>query len=67
MEEENRFLTGVLLAGMISLLIILLLSIPCNVAEGYRQGQIDAINGVIKFELQTHDDGTTSWELKDDA
>ncbi len=34
--------------------------------EGYREGQIDAANGVIKYELQEQDDGTTSWGAVDE-
>lgn len=31
---------------------------------GYKQGQIDAINGVVKYELVKQPDGTTYWEEK---
>ena len=31
----------------------------------YRQGQIDAVNGVMKYELVEQDDGETVWELKE--
>ena len=29
--------------------------------DGYRNGQIDAINGQIHFHLQINKDGSTSW------
>ena len=32
--------------------------------KGYKQGQIDAINGNLKYELITQPDGTTKWEKK---
>lgn len=30
----------------------------------YKQGQIDAINGKIMYELKQQPDGTTAWERK---
>lgn len=37
---------------------------------GYRAGQIDALNGAVKYELHTNDDGETVWreikEVRDD-
>lgn len=33
---------------------------------GYKQGQIDAINGVIKYELVEQEDGSTKWEKQHD-
>lgn len=30
--------------------------------DGYKGGQIDAINGKIKYELVTHEDKTQTWE-----
>jgi O-antigen/teichoic acid export membrane protein len=30
----------------------------------YRQGQIDAVNGKVLFELKPQPDGTTTWERK---
>lgn len=57
------FFAGFAVGTALIILIVEMTGLP----YGYRQGQIDAINGVIKYELQTHDDGTTSWELKDDS
>lgn len=31
--------------------------------NAYKQGQIDAFNGVIKYQLATNDDGESVWEL----
>ena len=31
----------------------------------YRQGQIDALNGVIHYELQTQPDGSKIWKRKE--
>ena len=30
--------------------------------ENYKLGQIDALNGIIKYELIRQDDNTTQWE-----
>ena len=32
----------------------------------YRQGQMDAIQGKIKYHLVEQEDGTTKWKRKDD-
>lgn len=28
---------------------------------GYKRGQVDAINGKIKYELKSQEDGATEW------
>lgn len=38
----------------------------CGHDSGYRAGQIDAANGVMKYELVKTDDGETVWEWKDE-
>ena len=48
--------TGILLifSGMFGL--------ASNIYElSYKKGQVDAINGEIKYELQTNPDSTTTW------
>lgn len=32
--------------------------------QGYYDGQVDAINGTIKYELVTQKDGTSNWSKK---
>jgi hypothetical protein len=33
--------------------------------EGYKDGQVDAINGKVKYELKENEDKTTEWvEIK---
>jgi len=42
-------------------------SIKVGNESGYKQGQINAINGGIDFELQTQKDSTVKWvEIKKD-
>ena len=33
----------------------------------YKQGQIDAINGTIKYELTTNSDSTKTWKLNEES
>ena len=50
------------------LIISILVSIGYCVLDineySYKQGQIDAINGKIKYELVKQPDGTTEWKEK---
>lgn len=32
--------------------------------QGYHDGQVDAINGTIKYELKVQKDGSSSWKEK---
>ena len=32
-------------------------------SKAYKQGQIDAINGIIKYELVENKDHTTEWKI----
>ncbi len=52
------FVYGFAVAGLLGLAAVI-----AHGASEYRRGQIDAINGVVKYELHAHDDGTTSWEV----
>ena len=33
--------------------------------DAYKEGQVDAINGKISYQLTTHDDKTQTWEKID--
>ena len=62
MPDTDPFIKGLSIGmsiGAATLLLYMILS------PDYRQGQIDALNGVIKYELLKHDDGATTWELID--
>jgi len=48
--------------GTICIMIIVCLIIGDT---KYKKGQIDALNGQIKYELVTHPDSTRTWELID--
>jgi cell division protein FtsL len=46
-----------------TILIIIFSIIKYN--DGYKQGQIDALNNKIKYELRENEDGTKEWvEIK---
>jgi len=39
-----------------------------NYNRGYRDGQIDALNSKVRYELITNDDSTTTWKrIKKDS
>ena len=59
-DSEESFVFGIvaIFAGAILILAIDL---------SYRRGQIDAFNGVIKYEKQTSSDGETVWVEKKDG
>lgn len=46
--------------------IILILFVVCSISyfTGYEVGQIDAANGVMKYELKPVPDGSTRWKHK---
>ncbi len=61
--SRNDFALG-WMAGALMTFGVMLCLFVWQCGESYRQGQIDAANGIMKYELKEHDDGTTSWELK---
>jgi hypothetical protein len=54
------FMIGVLLGILFSIVIRL------SIGDTYKDGQIDAINGKIYYELQLQEDGTTDWVFVND-
>jgi hypothetical protein len=57
----NDFMAGVMIGVMVATGFLLL--IITNVYDSrYMQGQIDAINGNIKYELVEQYDGSTKWK-----
>lgn len=58
---DDRLIT--FLFGFIAALFFCLIFLyPTHVKQGYKQGQIDAINGNIKYHKVTHKDSTVTWE-----
>lgn len=58
-NEFIWFYFGIALGAIVAISAILILGLT------YRDGQIDAINGVIKYELVKQPDNTTKWIRKD--
>lgn len=57
---SSFFICGII-AGLI---IATLLTAKESTNEGYKQGQIDAINGKIKYELKENEDKSKTWHNK---
>lgn len=55
------FLVGIII-GMI-IFGVILTTIPKEKFDLYKFGQIDAINGVINYELEDQSDGSKKWVL----
>ena len=49
--------TGILVMGIMALIVT---------NGNYKDGQIDALTGKIKYELKKQEDGQTIWVHKDD-
>ncbi|KKN81078.1 hypothetical protein LCGC14_0322970 [marine sediment metagenome] len=66
MDKAGCWLAGVV-CGLLACFVFYAFGLrPEARGIGYRNGQIDAANGVMKYELREQDDGTTSWERKGD-
>lgn len=50
---------------MTAIIFVILISIFPEKTSLYRQGQIDALNGVVHYELQTQPDGSKIWKRKE--
>lgn len=59
-DAFNGFLVGVLV-GVYSLVVIAR-SWP-EYTVPYKQGQVDAANGKMRYVLTQNPDGTTAWEM----
>ena len=69
-KTKNAIVTAMAISVVVSSVIamgLLLreseLAVKRNVrTKAYKQGQIDALTGKVKYELVEHDDGTRTWE-----
>lgn len=62
MKEIKEIIEAILLCVVI--LVMLIVMMYCCYYEGYQHGQIDALNGKIKFEKKENEDGETVWTEK---
>ncbi len=60
-----RLYFGTFVVGVL-LFIVVVVTASDRVSTAYRQGQIDAANGIMKYQLQPNPDGSTSWVQKPD-
>ena len=56
------FLVGIVFGGLLFLLV--LVASGSRYADGVKDGQIDAINGKIKYSLVSQEDNSTIWEKR---
>jgi hypothetical protein len=55
-------MVGITMVLCMALTIFIAIS---NYNDGYKDGQVDAINGKVKYELKENEDKTTEWvEIK---
>ena len=55
----------VAMIGLVVLAVVIsIVTYDNGKSSGYRQGQIDALTGTVKYELVSHPDGTKTWESK---
>ncbi len=60
MKNEDAVFAAGFLLGFVTVLFLCVIFFI--IRPNYKDGQIDAINGVIKYELQVQHDGSTDWE-----
>lgn len=64
-KNAERFIMFCLGMMMTAIIVGMLKRIDPAADALYRQGQIDALNGVIHYELQTQPDGSKIWKRKE--
>lgn len=60
LDIDEEWTVGILLLAIIVWFFLLFMHIKYD----YKQGQIDALTGKIKYELRTNADSTKTWEKK---
>ena len=53
----------VTMGAVVILCLGILIGATVTKNQSYRQGQIDALTGQIKYELQTNEQGETTWQM----
>lgn len=64
-KNSERFIIFCLGMMMTAIIHGMLKRIDPAASPLYRQGQIDALNGVVHYELQTQPDGSKIWKRKE--
>jgi hypothetical protein len=60
-DQTIAFLLGIFIGA---LSVVYLSDLFLEFTRPYKEGQVDAMNGKIHYELKTMPDGTTQWERK---
>ncbi len=55
----ENIVVAILIAAV---LFLFFMTASCLIDYGYKKGQVDAINGVIKYELVENSDGSKEWQ-----
>lgn len=55
----------VVVALLVNLAVGLFITIYPEKTSYYKQGQVDCANGKMQYQLNKHEDGSTSWEKKE--
>lgn len=62
---DDIFATGIVVGGVVMFAVMLVICVcitfPAKHDEGYKQGQIDAMNEIIKYKLEKQPDGSSEW------
>ena len=61
-ETWDSGVLGIIIGFVVGFLFLCCITI---VNLSYKKGQIDAINGTIKYELIKQDNGSSEWEKKE--
>ena len=64
-DFSGGFIAGAFIAIIISLMVSVLFLGPISYNTGFKEGQIDALTGNVKYELIINPDSTRSWERID--
>lgn len=63
-NNNNNKSAGLAIVFTVASVITMAFGIDAIAKEKYKQGQIDAVTGNMKYELVVQPDSTTTWEMK---
>lgn len=64
MAKKDPFITGIVFGTMAGIVFMIFLIVALN--PGYKQGQIDCVNGDVKVQLVKQEDNELIWEWKNE-
>ena len=66
---DSDFRLGSLIKALLVIVIVLIVVAVCDfyiASDIYKRGQIDALSGKVKYELQTQQDSTHIWVKREE-